>query len=43
MEIIINTQKTYKMCPVCGRLYTEEYNYCPKCDNNNKLPQVKFE
>lgn len=33
----MDKEMTYKKCPMCGGLYTEEWDICPKC--NAKLPK----
>lgn len=43
MKIIINTEDKFKYCPVCGRLHPEEFNFCPRCENENELLEVEFQ
>ena len=43
MKIIINTEDKFKYCPVCSRLYNEDFNFCPYSENDNELLEVEFQ
>lgn len=41
-EIIIDINENYKICPKCGRLYNENYNYCGSHEETVRLVPVRF-
>lgn len=43
MKFKINTKRTYKICPICHRLYTEEHNFCADESELVELIEVEFE
>lgn len=36
-------KKGIKICPVCNKVYPQDYNYCPECENDNRLPVLILE
>lgn len=41
-EVVIDTKNKYKICPKCGRLYNEKYNYCGSHEETVELVPVRF-
>lgn len=33
--------KEFKICPNCGRLHPQRYNYCPKCGYDGLLYNIE--